>query len=93
MNNIMQSFKPTDQRRIEAIARELSHYGLGILLPHAHDSNGSIRSLSHDMIICENGLKVSFVPRASAQSDAVAVGWRWINGTLTICANCCSDQP
>ena len=90
MNDILQNLNVTDRRRIEAVAQELSRYGLGILAPHTHDRDGKIGPLPSDMVSYEKNLKVGFVPQASVPSNSIAVGWRWNNGALSACAHCCA---
>lgn len=78
-----------DLGRVEDIARELSKYGLGIFAPHAHGADGNIAALPLGVVAYENNLNVSFVAAGSVPDDATAVGWRWIDGKLEVCAHCC----
>jgi hypothetical protein len=93
MKSTIESLKLIDRERIEVIAEELANYGLGIFEPHAHNRNGDIVPLPDGVTSYESDLKVSFVRQENVPGDSVAVGWRWQNGELTVCANCCKFGP
>jgi hypothetical protein len=93
MKSTIESLRLKDKERIEAIAGELAQYGLGVFEPHAHDENGNIVPLPDGVVSYERDLKVSFIPQENVPADSVAVGWRWNNGALTVCANCCKFGP
>jgi hypothetical protein len=82
-----------DLNKVETLAQELSAYGLGIFKPHIHRLDGTIEPLPLDMQSIEEDLRVKFVDEQDVPSDAIAVGWRWANGSLVVCARCCSGQP
>jgi hypothetical protein len=93
MKSTIEGLRSKDKERIEAIAKELSQYGLGIFVPHAHDENGNIVPLPEGIVLHESGLKVRFIPQGNVPLDSVAVGWRWDNGALIACAHCCKFGP
>lgn len=90
MNDFISSLAPSDKARIDVIGRELAKFGLGIHLPHAHDRQGDIEPLAPGLVSYEQALQVQFVPSADVPEDALAVGWRWIDGKLEVCAGCCA---
>jgi hypothetical protein len=89
--SILEHIDAAGQQRIGAIAQELSQYGLGVFAPHAHGEDGAIQPLPRGMVSYEQNLKVSFIPQTSVPSDSIAVGWRWNNGAMEVCAHCCFD--
>lgn len=93
MSNVISTFDQDKQKRLEEIAQELSSYGLGIFLPHAHDSYGNAVPLPNCLISYEENLRVRFVLRELVPVDAVPVGWRWSNGAMVPCAKCCHHAP
>jgi len=74
-----------------ALAKELSSYGLGVFVPHAHDKDGAITQLEQGVIALEQNLHVGFVSTANVPPSAIPVGWRWDGAALEVCAACCDD--
>ena len=91
MTDRLQSLNEDDQRRVAQIGQELSKYGLGISVPHAHDVDGRFGPLPLGVVAYENDLKVSFISSESVPANAIAVGWRYIEGELRASAYCCKD--
>ncbi len=89
MQNDMDDHPANLHNRLNAIAAELSAYGLGIFRPHQHDQHGAITDLPERMISMEQNLKVSFLAHDAVPDNAVAVGWRWNGRELEVCAGCC----
>jgi hypothetical protein len=88
--NRLEQLDEASKRKVEEIARELSSYGLGVFVPHAHDNHGNIGPLPTDVVAFEKDLQVTFVPKSELPCDAIAVGWRWQEGALEVCTHCCS---
>lgn len=63
---------------VQAAMQMLAKYGLGINVPHMHDSNGGFEPLTDRTISFEQGLRVSFQNENQAEPDeSIAVAWRW----------------
>src|SRR5882757_885392 len=88
----LQRLDQRSRRRVVEIAQELSGYGLAIAAPHMHSANGEIVALPTDIAAYEDKLQVSFVTEEYVTENAVAVGWRWIDGTLRVFAGCCGHN-
>ncbi|MEP4977095.1 hypothetical protein [Parvibaculum sp.] len=89
MINVIRNLNADDMKHVEDMARELSRYGLGVCVPHAHDANGEIVPLPDGIVSYERNLEVKFLPCADVPSSAEPVAWRWINGAMAVCAQCC----
>lgn len=73
---------------VQAMIRELSKYGLGVFIPHAHTSEGFV-PLPNDTIQLESNLKVSFVKKGDPiLEDATVVGWVWDTDKTRVAAAC-----
>lgn len=67
---------------VQAAMQMLAKYGLGINVPHMHDSSGGFEPLKDRTISFEQGLKVSFHDESEVRSDeSVAVAWCWDEAT------------
>jgi hypothetical protein len=67
-----------NQPRIHEIMKELSRYGLGVSVPHAHDENGNFIRLEKGMVSLEENLNVSFHSSKDVSNENyLTVGWRW----------------
>ena len=63
---------------VQEMVKKLSEYGLGVHMPHMHDSEGHFHPLPENTVSFENDLKVSFrnIEHPST-TRALPVGWRW----------------
>ena len=83
---------------VQEMLRKLSHYNLGIYMPHMHDDRtGAFQPLPAGLTQVENGLKVSFEPAEHVDGPArsyVPVGWFWLDGTtpMAVCTARCVIQ-
>ena len=77
--------------RIVAISQELSNYGLGVFMPHAHNTAGNFIPIPGNQVGFEKNLKVSFINANEVPSSAVPVGWRWGGSGLEVFYKCCGD--
>lgn len=79
---------------VKEMVRQLANYGLGVFMPHSHDSEGRFDVLPPDRVQVEDGLQVRFEPRslASAQ-NSIPVGWIWLEtgvGAGAVCVAQCT---
>lgn len=82
---------------VQEMMRRLSHYGLGIFMPHMHDERtGEFQPLPDDVVQVESGLEVSFQQAGHLASQCaerfVPVGWYWRAGGSTASAVCEMDE-
>jgi len=76
--------KAINNPKIQEIMKELSLYGLGISVPHAHDENGNLIPLEQGMASYEDDLQVSFRSvEDESNGNYLTVGWRWNNESGT----------
>ncbi|MEO8137388.1 MAG: hypothetical protein ABI831_25830 [Betaproteobacteria bacterium] len=82
---------------VQEMLRRLSGHGLGIFMPHMHDTQtGDFVSLPDDVTQVEAGLEVSFLPAAEVASRAdrfLPVAWLWRAGAVTTAAACEMVEP
>jgi len=75
---------------VQEMLRRLSHYKLGIFMPHMHaEQTGDFEVLPDGLVQVESGLEVFF--RASEEVERekalfMPVGWLWRGGKLTTAA-------
>ncbi|KAB8318307.1 hypothetical protein SD81_016850 [Tolypothrix campylonemoides VB511288] len=74
---------------VQEMVKKLSEYGLGICMPHMHDSTGNFAPLPPGIVSFESDLQVSF-HKACEVSDSPAVAWRWDDDKQTVvpCSKC-----
>ncbi|MDE2183472.1 MAG: hypothetical protein KGJ78_10675 [Alphaproteobacteria bacterium] len=89
MTDILRSLNEAEKARVEEIARELARHGLGIFVPHAHNADGQFMPLPTGTVAYEKDRVVSFIQQDNIPSLATAVGWRWTDNGLCVCAACC----
>ena len=85
---------------VQAMLRRLSHYELGIFMPHQHDERtGEFQPLPDEVMQVESGCRVSFQPAEEIASQAdrfLPVAWRWRAGasaTASICEMAGEVEP
>ena len=93
MRNPIAELSLSTQRRLEELAQELALHGLGISSPHMHGPCNEIARLPEGIVAYEADLKVDFRSLDKVPEHAVAVGWRWSDGKLSVFAGCCGNQP
>ena len=74
---------------VQEMARRLAAYGLGVFMPHMHDSAGEMLPLPEGVVQVEGeDLRASFVPADQVtdtpEKQFMAVGWRWSTETNTM---------
>jgi hypothetical protein len=67
---------------VQEMARRLSAYGLGVFMPHMHDSVGEMLPLPEGIVQVEgDDLRAEFLPAEQVidtpEKQFVTVGWRW----------------
>ena len=66
---------------VQEMVRRLAAYGLGVSLPHMHDSAGNMLPLPAGVVQVEEDMVVSFRPaeqvRDTPEAVYVSVGWGW----------------
>jgi hypothetical protein len=77
--------------RIEAIARELSVYGLAISTPHMHTEKNESIELPSGFVAFEKNLNITFMEGNRLPGSSIPVGWRWKNDKLEVWAACCGE--
>lgn len=63
--------------RVQELVEELSRYGLGVCVPHAHDERGRFIPLEKGMASYEERLSVEFRSVKEREEGYLSVGWRW----------------
>lgn len=67
-----------ENEEVIAAMKTLSKYGLGVLLVHAHDSQGNFTDLKSGVVAYEENLKVTFrQPDPKTDANYVPVAWAW----------------
>jgi hypothetical protein len=67
---------------VQAAMQTLARYGLGVNVPHKHNSSGDFEPLNDRTVSFEQGLKVSFHDESEiGADDSIAVAWRWDEAT------------
>lgn len=65
-----------ENEEVIAAMKTLSKYGLGVLLVHAHDSQGNFTELKSGVVAYEENLKVTFrEPDPKTDASYLPVAW------------------
>lgn len=77
---------------VQAMLRRLSHYELGIFIPHRHDERtGEFQLLPDGVMQVESGCRVSFQLSEEIANQAdryFPVAWRWRTGASAPASAC-----
>lgn len=80
------------QPEVQEMLKKLSEYGLGVFMPHMHDSEtGNFVPLPTEMVSVERDLQVSFHHISDPEvASSRPVGWVWSNAiqTAIVCTVC-----
>ncbi len=88
MGMVEDAIANVDKPEVQKLIRELSHYGLGVFMPHMHTDNGFEPLPSH-MVQLEGDLKVSFVLDSDERlKGASPVGWVWDSERSRVATAC-----
>jgi hypothetical protein len=83
--------KALQEPEVLEMLERLSHYGLGIYMPHMHTATEDFVPLPSEVLQVERNCQVSFEPRSEvSEGNITAVGWVWDNqaSVAAICAVC-----
>lgn len=81
---------------IQEIMRRLAEYGLGVCMPHMHESGqDDFAPLLSGTVQVERNLKITFeTDTTELRETSSPVAWRWNHGTQTVqaCTYCMDTQ-